>query len=675
MIWVTLFSSCATRLSSQAGYLKESPRFKNHNICLVYLNEGGYPHLWYEDLMTINFDTFLFLATSIKKHGLWPYPSGQKGLTLIYSNKNDWQHYIKTLQKNLQRLNFACKSNKNIIVAIPYPDPRQHNFYETKPPSGNFSEQDNIDRLAACRQFIDQIVTLPWKSLYPSLSLSGFYWISETINNWGNQGEWSTGSRERRRYIHDKVEASLIREIAKYIHSHAFKGEQLEFYWIPGSGQKQPFYIEYNPDPYTDFGFDVVILQPGIERYANNYFSIAHHCFIYKLGIHIECISGLAKGPAAQGTWVRTFTEELDAGSLFGYQNNCVNSYYFQRDKEHNLVALSNSNTGWKNAIFEKVRRFVDGTYDRLGYYCDVGNNNDYDNDGRLDDADVDLHSPGVCIYNNKEWSYSGTTGGISWRKANNAGANIQLNNPYPDKNYVIVIKYKTQYTDGKFQQFTSTGYQILGPLHESNDWKTHIYVTSKDYYDHKDYGNQFLNILFEFTVPIIVADIWTFPLPLGPNIYEAGMKNPLYFTAVGQVGADDDINAHTPGLSIKKNDNWETPRLWVDEYEQTKFGRRTLAKNAHFYLNEPDTDKDFIIGITYLSVTNNDIKVRQYEDEIYRECGILPNSHKWNTVYIRIDQDYFMDFEENGYLNIKFDFTEPIIVSELFGYIQHETQ
>lgn len=542
LFFVFVFVSSQT---TQADYLSKSPSGVK-DFYFVILNYGGFEESWFDALLRDTrtsprqpfFNSFLFNCTSVERptetnpknrHGLWPYRYSKPDTLQAYSEITDWNIYMDLLftdelgkqdqQLNLSGLNIAAVKASmiaNVIITIPYPDPRQQNFGNPDDAfsSWDFSKKDNIDRIQACQWFIDQII-LRWGEYFPNLRLAGFYWINETVRSWGTSAAWG-----RARGI-TGIEKSLIQSVAAHIHKN-----NLEFYWIPGSGKKRPHFIQDDPNDLfnrdTGYGFDVVVLQPGIKRYKNKYHEIAQYSFQKGYGVYIECLT-------QYDGWLRTLTENLDGGNLLDYQNNCVHGYWFWPGIS--LVDYNRSYLGWQRAIYEKVFRFVNRKYNKLGYYCNVGDCDtsgairNYDGDDDADDEDIDLHTPGICLFPNYWQVPQISPNDSSFRESKTDSAFILLNYPYPDMKYEITIHYKADVeSDGYIQQYISENDFInLGRIEKSTEWSKMTFTTQTPYNDYITFykGENFTNVLLNFTLPIKIAEMWAVPIDSSLKMFQ----------------------------------------------------------------------------------------------------------------------------------------------------------
>lgn len=196
------------------------------------------------------FDSFLFIGYEwYDDKSFWP------GINKPM-NKTDWFTFLN-MQLNIgvanleraaanistilpfSRGSHSCANSGIItsaILTIPYPDPRQEHFgaIEDNGTSLNFSKQD--DRIAAVNWYVSQAWTAWNEMQFNHVTLQGFYWFMEKIEQSYNDSE-------------------LVRTTSASIKSIS---PSLNFAWIP---YFQPG--DHSLPKWKELGFDFVTLQPN----------------------------------------------------------------------------------------------------------------------------------------------------------------------------------------------------------------------------------------------------------------------------------------------------------------------------------------------------------------------------------------------------------------------------
>lgn len=112
------------------------------------------------------------------------------------------------------------------VIGLPEPIIGQKDWGTLDGKTLDFDNDD--DRLAACKWYIDLLKDEFEAGAYKNIDLSGFYWISEKVMQ----------------------NSALIAAVADYIHSLGYK-----FYWIP-------YYTAQGFSEWRQLGFDAAYLQP-----------------------------------------------------------------------------------------------------------------------------------------------------------------------------------------------------------------------------------------------------------------------------------------------------------------------------------------------------------------------------------------------------------------------------
>lgn len=262
------------------------------------------------------FDTFLLLPASTRYYGISDgrdYDNAGKP-----SNKDDWDLFINelftpdyqldALNKAVQIVNEALTKDEkaNVIIAIPYPSPRQSKFGKLDGNSKSLSfagiKTGDANRFLAVSWFIEEILARWEAADFPNLRLTGFYWYQEDIE--------SRNSPQ----IYDPV----ISNTANLLHE---KG--LWFYWIP-------YYQARGFRNWQQLGFDVAMLQPNfsfcgldITEAEFRFTQAAELASRYGLGLEMELHMDL-NNPDLR----RKYLASLEFGYRLGYQKGSVISYY-----------------------------------------------------------------------------------------------------------------------------------------------------------------------------------------------------------------------------------------------------------------------------------------------------------------------------------------------------------
>lgn len=170
--------------------------------------------------------------------------------------KADWEAALRAYTATAVKLNEAFRPVRQalnapgrqakIILAIPYPDPRNANFGPLNGKTLDLFRHE--DRVALVRWFVDEALKR-WSELsaagkLDAARLVGFYWGREAASS----------PRSERGSLND---TRLMKEVAAYIHT---KG--VLFHWIPGYQSGRVF----AKTPLAEIGFDCVTQQINYQN-------------------------------------------------------------------------------------------------------------------------------------------------------------------------------------------------------------------------------------------------------------------------------------------------------------------------------------------------------------------------------------------------------------------------
>ena len=289
------------------------------------------------------FDTFLFLGY-VWFDGKSFWPGAGKPM-----NASDWRQFLQ-LQMNMgvAQLNAAAEEVHatlgvgvggacarhtwpRVILAMPIPDPNQHDFGAITPGGRSLNFSIPADRLAAAKWAIDEAVDGASKS--EGVVTVGFYWFLETIT---------------------ARDAALVADVAAYVHA---KG--LKFFWIPYYEAPGGYSYAYWHDA---LGFDTVWLQPNyafhnstLDRFA----AVNATASTNYMGVEMELPMGV-RNPQLHGDWNKSLHQYLAAGVEYGFMDRAVKAYYYG----NSFVEMQRNATLWSG--YRDIYSFAKGTYPNL---------------------------------------------------------------------------------------------------------------------------------------------------------------------------------------------------------------------------------------------------------------------------------------------------------------------
>ncbi len=114
-----------------------------------------------------------------------------------------------------------------VVLGLPEPIPGQKDWGELNGQVLDFSNDQH--RLAACRWYIDELMTRFFSANYQYIELVGFYWISEDM----------------------KTSQNITVSVGSYI-----RQKNRKFFWIP-------YWNAYGATDWQKYGFDVAYQQPN----------------------------------------------------------------------------------------------------------------------------------------------------------------------------------------------------------------------------------------------------------------------------------------------------------------------------------------------------------------------------------------------------------------------------
>ena len=279
------------------------------------------------------FDGFLIIGY-IWKEGRSLLPLKNKSP----ADKSDWEDFLNLqLEVGAKNLNEAIKEVSQelgapnymakLVLTIPYPDKRQHDFGEVDGESLDLGKTE--DRVKAVEWFVDEALSL-WSQYYLNgsvnrLELIGFYWLHEQV---------------------EPGDADVIREVSSHIHEMGYL-----LFWIP-------WFRAPGVDNWREIGFDVVTMQPNYAFYdcgLDRFEKAAETCYRYGMGVEMEL--PLYKRNPRISDWKESFEAYMAAGVKYGFMNQAMLTYYYGN------AFVTMATTSELREYYEKIYWFVKGTY------------------------------------------------------------------------------------------------------------------------------------------------------------------------------------------------------------------------------------------------------------------------------------------------------------------------
>jgi hypothetical protein len=233
------------------------------------------------------FDGFLFIGLDAPSgRGLYPGWNKKQAIaedfTWFLSRLFEEKKQIYNLDSAISSLPKKLQQQTSVIITIPYPDKNL-----------SFSERTSL-----VEQYINHAINKFQMSKFEHLSLSGFYWINETV---------------------PENDVELVKTTAKLVHA---KGSV--FYWIP-------YFNAERIDQWRTLGFDYVMLQPNYafrnvekERFLETELKRRQN----HINIEME-LALYTRGRPESPAWENSFFEYLDAALKYKWINLPMVGYYY----------------------------------------------------------------------------------------------------------------------------------------------------------------------------------------------------------------------------------------------------------------------------------------------------------------------------------------------------------
>lgn len=308
------------------------------------------PYVTYVDSTGVEhwlFDSFLFLEFMYTdKNDYSDLKAYLTGLRVNSANKDEWHKYLdycfapnnafaaldSVVASASSRLGTPAKKRQ---VFVTLPEPITH-FYagNDSTPSDYWGEVDGVkldfanpeDRVAAVKWFIDEARAMFNERDYKNIELAGFYWVAE----------------------HSTETASIIREIADYLHSFNYN-----FTWIP--------YFE--ADGFKDwksYGFDYAYMQPnyyfGLDIPYERFEWTLNHVRNYDMDMEIEFDDTAVKAEHTPVYKPERLRDYLKFARENGVWENKRLAYYHGNDA---IYQLAHSDEPEDKALYDEFCTFV----------------------------------------------------------------------------------------------------------------------------------------------------------------------------------------------------------------------------------------------------------------------------------------------------------------------------
>lgn len=311
-------------------YTWDKEQFKPY---VVYTDKEDKPH-WL-------FDSFLFIEFVDNGEGGTGRGFAQ-GHSEESARQSDWEaliDYFFQSNTGLDALNQAIEESiatlgrpdkkRQVVITIPEPIGRQY------PKDGNSSTTywgkidgrtldffEPIDRVAACRWYIDRVCAKFKEKGYKNIELAGFYWLPEQSGD-----SWQ-----------------IMNDVATYLHELKYT-----FNWIP-------YYNAPGHNMWNSFGFDNVYYQP-------NYF---FHDELSSSRLDDACKEALQLGISMElefdnrafNQWGKGYKlrEYMEAFKKYGFWEKFRLAYYQGRDT---MVRLKISTNEEERELYHDFCQFV----------------------------------------------------------------------------------------------------------------------------------------------------------------------------------------------------------------------------------------------------------------------------------------------------------------------------
>lgn len=425
-------TSTAGASSPSAAGLKKATNFTNKRIepskdilkgakdtCLLYHNtRTGYkvedliPYLAYVDadgkMQDTMFDSFLFLMMSQFPSGGYPYSNGIK---------SDWEWVLNDLfgdGKNIKALDEAVAIVKKelgladdykykVILSLYYPSPEITSFGDVDGDgvSENLSKYE--DAMKAIEWYINLTDDTFKAQNFQNIELAGYYWFHETINP------------------EDSMSLKVLNATADIVHK---KG--VDFCWIP-------YYSSNGYNSWSDYGFDVAVMQPNyvfkLETPYSNVTNCAKLTAMYGMGVEME----ICQDSLSNVQFFKKYMQYVAGGHEYGYMNDCIVMYYQEMFAFRDAC---NSDSVMGRMIYDATYHFIKGD---LKYKPDVISVTNIEASKNTPvEVDLKLDSEKLREFKINEMPEHGTV------TFNNDGSFVF----YPEKDFVGEVKFSFVYNE-----------------------------------------------------------------------------------------------------------------------------------------------------------------------------------------------------------------------------------
>ncbi len=308
-------------------------------VAFLDKTQNGKPLDWF-------YDAFLFMAYGGS-------PSGELYITGA-TNLQDWQFWLDVLfepGRNLSALDATITQVEQtlgpapqktpIIVMIPYPSRRQHDFGDVDGDGRTEDFAQEADSLKAIGWFVDETRRRFREADYQHLTLWGFYWMNEGIS---------------------AADEPIVKRTAELLHDR-----RMGFHWIP-------WFNAPGSAKWRELGFDFAVMQPNYafahglyQRTPQRLTDCANLARQRKMGVEIELNPPLVHSQDDR----ENLLEYLDHGlpEEDGYMA-AVHGYY---QGSHTIRKLYESGLPLNNELYRALYEFAKGKYARRSQVLSAG--------------------------------------------------------------------------------------------------------------------------------------------------------------------------------------------------------------------------------------------------------------------------------------------------------------
>jgi hypothetical protein len=361
---------------------------------------------------------------------------------------------------------------------------------------------------------------------------------------------------------------------------------------------------------------------------------------------------------------------ETDSNSYIVDSDLSPHAYYDFQIRVYNTFAIYASSNSYQVKI------------SNIEYFLDVGSGDGYDPDQTIQKR------KGLSL--SHFWSaddFTDPEDGTNYRKQWTTGDPFDLTTPTfdfyievfnpnnPDEvwaenhvNYALSFRYKASASNDVYLQ----GNQI-GTIEGNNAWKISTVVVDHDYYSSSSFyadpttGLYCKTLHFRFGTDEYPHWLLLDWIEMRPYYYFTDVGSIVNFENIGEIYADYNIGAHSPGISLYPNDWGNNDDIYYDNGEEYRTG---ISTGGRLYLNVPHYYYGNEITVEYRTSTNGEFGL--WDGSSYMGTTVpVVGDQNWNSLVFVSDNTLYPSYEDYGntHLNAILKFSAEVDVKSIKMY------